>query len=115
MDVSLPSVSDPSFVPDMDDDCNEVSRSSFVNPEKMQELMKKTAAGNQFCPNTNPYAAHLKNQDKINQDRKKMLTDDPNLLSTTWCPIKDFDNGWINFVETHLHHLIRLAGCFSRF
>ena len=109
MDASLPSVSDPTFVPDMEDDCNLQSRNAFVNPKKMQKLMKDTVA-DQSCPNTNPYATSLKNQDRVNQERKMRLTSDSSLLSTAWCPIADFKNSWLDLVDNHLHNLIRPAG-----
>ena len=109
MDVVLPSVSDPSFIPDLEDDCNLESANAYVSPQKLEQEMKKTMS-DQFCHNTNPISTDLKNQDSINQARKSKLTRNSNLLSTAWCPIENFQDSWINFVETHLSGLIRSAG-----
>ena len=109
MDAALPSVSDPTFIPDMSDDCNMVSRNTYVSPEKLGTLMKKTMK-NDFCPNTNPYITKLKNQDQINQSRKRTLTSNKELLSTSWCPVDTFNEDWIDWIDNNLSGKIRSSG-----
>ena len=108
MDAKLPSVSEPNFIPDLSDDCNVESRNSYVSQQKMGKLMKDTI-GNQFCPKTNPFLTNLKNQDKLNQERKMRLTSNPNLLSTEWCP-GNFQQSWLTFIDNNLQDKIRSAG-----
>ena len=106
----MPDISDPTGLPDLEDECNEESTSAYVDPAKFNNLATEKRDNRGLCSNQrNPTFSNLKLLMQAYKARRIALESDED---TDWCPKSEFDSSWDEFIEKKMKNILRPKGTF---